>query len=323
MPRIQFTKDIAGVLEFYAPEGVPDSAATLTIYTSASGELEGESWPATVTLSTATTTTTATANIHTDSLTVADESNFVVDERAMINFEGQRLEVVVRAKSSLTLELDQELSSTIVSGATVASHRLTYALTAAQNATLRRRLRAVWSYEVDSVPRTHQQYFSVVREPFNIALTEEDIESHDFAFGEYADRRGAWKKLIHGSHNDVERMLRALQLSPDLVRDRDSLKDALIFSLLSKFYGSTPGQMERSEKWKSDCQQAVRDMSEARTWYDVDDDHDAGADGVSTSEGHGGAIVGADGISRTYYDDCRFSYSHSELGPPVKYMPVG
>ena len=323
MPRIQYTKDVASTLEFYAPEGVPDSSATLTIYegTSAVG---GETWPYTVSLSSATTTLTAGADRHADELTVADESNFVADQRYFIEYLGQRLEVVVRKIDTNKLYLDQPLSDAIPSGATIASHRLTYSLSASQNANLRRRYRAVWSYAVDGVNRTHQQYYSVVREPFNIDLTEEDIEEHDFSFGEYTDNRGAWKKLTEGAHKDVERKLRALQLSPDLIRDRDGLKDALIFCVLSKFYGSIPGQVERAEMYATKAQDAIKDVSDARTWYDVDDDHNAGSDGVSTSEGEGGQVIDSDGNVRTYLDDGCITYSSaSELGTPAKYMKVG
>lgn len=316
MPRLQYTKGVAGTLEFYAPEGIPDSSASLTIYTSGTSELTG-SWPATVTLTSATTTLSSAASRYAESVAVVDGSSFVVGQRYTINDNGQLLEVRISRIDSNTLYLDQPLSFDVASGATIASHRYTYSLTTTHTANLRRRLRAVWSYDVDSIAHAHHQYFSIVNEPFTISLSEEEIEAHDLAFGEYADPNGAWKKLIGGAHDEIERMLRSRQLSPDLIRDRDGLKDALIFCFLSKFYGSAPGQRERADMWLERCVNTVAQVIESRAWYDVDDDHDGGNEDSDMIYDINGTALG------TLDDDGRLDTSGSELGAPVSYARVG
>lgn len=317
MPRLQYTKGVAGSLVLYAPEGIPDADATLTIYTSGNSTLAGSSWPVTVSLSTATTTLSALAAQYAESLALTDATNFAAGERYYINDGGQLLEVKASRKSSNTLYLDQPLSFGVASGATIASHKLAFALSTTHTATLRRRLRAVWSYEVDGVAYSHQQYFSVVNEPFELAITEEDIEGHDLAFGEYTDDRGAWRKLIDGAHDEVERMLRARQLSPDLIRDRDGLRDALIFCLLGKWYMGAPGQRERAEMWQTKAERAIAQVIEARGWYDVDDDHQGGSETGQMIYDAAGAelgVVGADGV---------LTNQANELGLPVSYARVG
>lgn len=317
MPRLQFTKDVASTLAFYAPEGIPDGAATVTIYTGGDGELEGDTWPATVALGSASTTTTAAATQQSETLPVGDASAFSAGGRYWINDSGQRVEVEVRKKSGSTLYLTQPLPFTVSSGATIASGRYAYSLSATQTATLRRRLRAVWSYEVDSEAVSHTQYFSVVREPFDISLTEDDIEAHDHNFGEYAGSRGQWRRLIEGAHHDVERALRRKQLTPDLVKDRDGLKDALIFYLLSKFYRSLPGQLERAEAWRISGDRAIEDVFDARTWYDADDDNTVSDGGVSVAyDSDGNPIYISDDVSGELS-------GASELGTPAAYMKVG
>jgi hypothetical protein len=279
---IQFLYNIASTLEFYAPEGIPDGNASLTVYTSGSGELDG-TWPQTVTLDGATTTTTAAGELGDTSIPVASIANFKTGRKYWVkNITGELHQIRLRGLAGSNLYLDQPLSFTFEGGSTVASARYAFDLTAAQNGTLRRRLRAVWSYDVDSVTVYLQQYYSVVREPFQLDITEEDIERHDPAFGEYADSLNNWTKLVHGAHDDIERKLRARQLCPDLLRDRDGLRDALIFQLLGKYYLSIPGQDMRSRAWLKMADLAIDDVLKARSWYDADDDHVVSASGRKT-----------------------------------------
>ena len=65
------------------------------------------------------------------------------------------------------------------------------------------------------------------------------------------------------------------------------------------------------------AQQAIKDVSDARTWYDRDDDHSPGSDGVSTDEGVGGSTVTlANGDTVDYLSCGRTAYGGSELGTP-------
>lgn len=313
MPRIQFQQSAAGTLEFYAPEGIPDGAASLTIYTGGDSTLSGETWPLSVSLTSASTTVNGAASQYAQSLTLDDASAFVArTQRYLIDDGGALQEITVSRKSGDTIYLDHELREGVADGATVASHRYSYTLSSAQTTTKRRRLRAVWSYDVDSVTYTHTQYFSIVGEPFSIDVTEEDIARHDLDFEQYADGDGAWRKLVGGAHDDVERCLRAKSLAPDLLRDRDALRDAVIFGVLSKIYQRQP---DRSELWRGRMERALTDAVEARAWYDEDDDHQGGDEDSSIIYDTDGNILG------TLNGDTL--ETATELGVPANYMRVG
>jgi len=313
MPRTQLIHNQAGTLEFYVPQGVP-SAATLTLYTEGDATFSGETWPLDVAPSASTTTDAQLAENSGYALSVASVVGFVRTQRYMVVLPtGEPKEIRLRGidTSSSDLVLDELLDFAIPSGSTVASHRLTYTLNASQTATKRRRCRAVWSYTVDGVAHVHQEFFDIVREPFVIPITEEDIEKHDASFGENAGDAQRWKKLIPGAHDEIERKLRAMQIDPDEIRDRDAIKDALIFSILAK---ASMKQPLVSKGWKDMRDEALKDFQEARSWIDSDDD--GRVDGVDTDNDH------SDGI---FYDNDRDPWSQggSELGTPVKYMRVG
>jgi hypothetical protein len=314
---IQFVYNVAGTLEFYCPEGVPSGTASLRVYKTGDSAISG-TWPQTVAASTANTTTSASASEGGMSLTLTSATGFSAGERYWVQTTtGQRFEIkaVGIAVSTKILYLDQPLRVAVPSGSAIASAKYTYTLTSAQNGELWRRYRAVWSYTVSGVARTATQYYSVVREPFNILISEEDLEKHDPVIGEYLDRYNAWSKLIPGAHEDIERMLAARQLYPDLIRDRDGLKHALIFRILGKFHISISGQESRGERWLKMSEQAIEDVLKSRAWYDADDDHTVSEAGRTT-------VVLPDGTVTYYYDDDA-GCAGDELIPPAGYARVG
>lgn len=321
MPRTQIRYEQGGTIEVYPPEGRPDSAASLTIYVSGSSELSG-TWPATVSLDSASTTTDAAASQHTTQLSVVDASSFVARRRRywLETTDGRTAEVVLDRvdTSSNDLYLDQPLRFGVASGSTISGHRLAYTLSSSQAGTLRRRLRAEWSYDVDGETYYLTTYLDVVREPWDLSrISESDIEIHDSSWGEYADSQGRWRDLVVGAADDVERMLRAEQVYPDLVRDREGLEAAVIYRVLAKRYAQTPSLLERAEHYAKAAEQAVADVLEARTWYDVDEDH-VGGDGRAIR----GYTVDGDPIYEDG-DEIGGDELEDELGMPAAYMRVG
>lgn len=318
MPRIQFTVDLASTLEFYPPEGRPDASATLNIYTSGDSPLTG-TFPATVALDSVNTTTTAAAAQRATELSLTSGTGIVAGRRYSIKLaSGQRIEVVARGVDGTTMYLDQPLSVAVGSGDTVQGHRLAYSLSAEQNGDQRRRVRASWSYDVDGDTYAWQQYYSVVREPFLIPVTESDIELHDHTFGAYVDRFGSWKRLIPGAHDIVAEMIEAEEMYPDLIKDRDGLKTAIIYCILAMFYRTSPGQSDKADAMMTQCERAVSRVLSARTWYDRDDDQVIDGDPV--------IVTLADGSQVTVISDdsgYREIGRDDELGLPASYLRVG
>jgi hypothetical protein len=321
MPRTQFTLDVAGTLEFYPPEGRPDSSATLNIYTGGDSLLTG-TFPATVALDSVSTTINASASKGATAVSLASGTGVVVGRRYIIKTaKGQRVEVVARGIDGTTLSLDQRLSVAVESGDAFDGHRLAYSLSAAQNGELRRRLRAVWSYDVDGEAQDWQTYYSVVREPFRIPLSESDIETRSHNFGEYTDRFASWRRLIPGAHDEIAEMLIVEQHDPDLIRDRDGLKTAIIYCLLSLFFESIPGEFVRADRMMTRCEKAVSRVIKGKTWYD--EDHDQVVDGepqtVTLADGSQVVVMSSDGDD----GDLREIGGRDELGLQASYMRVG
>lgn len=313
MARTQITHNQPFTLEYYCPEGAP-SSATLTLYTSGDATFSGETWPLSLTLGASTLTNQELARKGGVNLSVVSTAEFAARERYMLDLpNGVRREIRLEGvdTSAGDLVLDGQPSFVIPVGSAIASHRLAYTLSTSQTATKRRYCRAVWAYTVDGRTYVKQTFFDIVRQPFVIDVTEEDIEAHDKDFGDSVGQNQRWKKLLVGAHNDIQRMLFGLQIDPDEIRDREAIKDALIFCLLSKM--AMPN-VALADAWKERCQVALKDFQAARSWIDTDDD--GRVDGVDTDNDH------SDGI---FSDNNRDPWSQggSELGTPVKYMRVG
>ena len=326
MPRIQFHEDVAAALEWYVPEehGQPSGAAALTIYTSGSSELTG-SWPASVSLDAAAGTAQSAASAGAQSLTVdtGEAATFTVGRTYLATSTlGQIVQLKIKGvdTSAETLYLEQPLAFALAAGSTLAGHRYAYSLTTTHTATRRRRVRARWTYTAASVTRTADQYFDIVREPFDLHIRESDLEEHDPYWGEYAGGSGRWRSLLSGALGDLERALSAHQLYPDLLRDREMARDALCFAVLSKWHKAA-GRVDLAASWREDFDRAVADLVKAKVWYDADDDHVVDVDGIATEETATGTtaappMVWIGGVATAVGGE-------DELGVPASYARVG
>lgn len=323
MPRIQFAQNTAATLELFVPtsHGQPSGNATLTIYTSGESELTG-TFPASVALDAASGVVQANASEAAQTLTLdtGEAASFSPRRSYMASSTLGEL-LLVRPKgvdtSGDVLHLEQPLAHALNASSTVQGHRYAYTLSLSQTATRRRHLRATWNYTAGGIAHTEHQYFDVVRWPFRLTVTEEDLEKHDPYFGEYAGSSKRWEKLIDGAHDDLERALRARQIYPDLLKDRESAKDALCYRILWKFYAAD--HPERADGFGKAYKGALSEIEQARDFYDANDDN-------VVSGSQGAALYDSEGNLLGYENDSVGEVgggSPSELGLPSHYLRVG
>jgi len=315
--QLEFKKD--NVIPFYPPEGRPDGAADLFVYTQGTSPLDGTLDPLSVALDLVNEALTLAAVKGADNITVADTSNVKVGRRYILkNQEGDTQEVFVRAKTASLVRFDQPIRFACdVTTSVLEGHRLAATILGALLNTRRRFGRLRWEYEIDGVAVHHDELFDVVLLPFNLVLTEEDVERHYTAFGESIGSRRSWRKLREGVFDDIWRALRGMQVHPDLVRDREMLTDAAAFRLLVKHFQSNP---EQREFWLALYKDAMAEFYASHAWYDTGDDMQAdflgvhfqqiGDEEVQTIVTPGLAVGGAD-------------FRPETLGIPVDYMKVG
>lgn len=316
--RLQFAKDAAGTLEFYPKQGRADAAADVYVYTSGTNELDGTNLAGSGngSLDAASEALTASASVGDETVTVADISAYVVGRRySLKSHEGRRQEVTLLGKTGTTLRLDQPVQFACTDSTSyLQGHRLTVSLTTAHTATVRRRLRVLWVYDVDSVTYRETRWIDIVRVPFQLSVTEDDLETLDPDFGEWAGDRAGWRKLEAGATAAVWSTLAAMQVYPDLVRDTTLLELAYAFKMLELFYFR---EEALSGRWREKYEETISQFRESRAWYDTD--ADLVADGAGDE-----ADIDTDIYNSSAFDeDSETLDSGDEFGLPASYLKVG
>jgi hypothetical protein len=315
MRRPQYETDQAFALEYYPEEGRPDASASLTVYTSGTAPWSATLNPATVTLDAVDQALTVAASKGDEMLTVADSSGVVVGRRYIVKAaSGQRQEVRAIGAISGVVTIDAPLRFDCpVTTSSLRGHRLAYTISAAINNSIRRNLRAVWEYDVDSVTYRAQVFFDSVLQPFVLPIREQDIERKHPSFGEEIGSRDAWQKLREGANDDLCSVCNNLGTHPDLVRTREQLHSIAIYWILTQHHARSAVLRDH---WRNLYKREIRRFEEARQWYDSD--HDM----VNSLPGTYTVRIGDDEVvrERTVYDDGRAPEGE---GIPVRYARVG
>jgi hypothetical protein len=314
MSVLQIRKGSADVLVFYPPEDTAPATASLTITDVNGSALSGFAWPRTVDRDSASATVSVAASQGARAISVSSNTGFVIDETYLLTeaTTGQKYRVRVAGVPSGKVVLDQPIPIALTTAATLTGLAYRFTTNATMTADVRRRCRAQWSYTAGTA-RYHQQRLDIVREPWTLALTESDVEAYDHTFGETAGSSGRWRTLIQGVSDDLMRWLEQRRLYADLLKDRDFIKRAACLLLLSRFYGTRPGDdnAKIATKWRKEYETALVELSSASLWYDADDDDSL--DGAS-----------GDGVTHLGDDDEDDETSESgELGLPGNYAAVG
>lgn len=294
---------------WYPPEDTAPATASLTLTDVNGSELSGFSWPQTVSRDSASATVSAAVGERARAVPVSSTTGFTAGETYLLTIaDGRRFRVRVSGVGSGTLYLDQPLTVALTTAATITGLAYRFATNTTLTASIRRRVKAAWSYTA-GVARYHQQRLDIVREPWLLALTETDIERYDHTFGETSGNSGRWMTLIDGVAVDLMRWLEKRKLYADLLKDRDYIQRAGALGVLARFYSARPGADNQAlaNKWAKAYEAALVELADAALWYDADDSDtlpDSGQVGSLTAE------ADEDG-------------ELSELGLPAHYALVG
>lgn len=322
--RIQYTMDAAGTLELYPREGQADADGDVYVYTQGTSLLDSTllNGSSNAIVDTVSTAISANASAGDDTVTVTSATGLVVGRRyTIVNHEGRKQEITLLGLSSTTARLDQPLDfACTATTSTFTGHRLACALTTTHTSAVRRRMRVLWVYDVDSVTYRTTQWIDVVRIPFDLDVTEEDLEELDPGFGEWTGSRDGWKKARKGGLAAIWSYLAAQGIYPDLVRDLTLLRLAAAQKTLELFYFRMPAL---SERWGEAYRETMAAFQTSRAWYDSD--HDMVLDGLVSAEDGEGEDLG-DISERVYSPDEPAGETMggtSELGLPTSYLRVG
>lgn len=272
MARVQYTEDEAQTAELYPParllvRGVP-TAATYSLHRTRTSKIVDA---ASITIDTA-STTIASATEGDKNLTVADSSNFKAGRRYWVSDAGgvDGYEVVCDAvPDATTVRLRDPLRIDITSG-TIKGHGLRYSLTTTHTDTEYRWLREVWSMTIDSETHKISRLVDIVAEPFEIYVTETEIEQADISFGGSAGSSTAWQAHVSAATDAIWQDLEGNGIWPDLVRSRDLLTRPLVYRTLFHRHGRDPDLREHYLELYKEAMGAFYGSKNA--WYDSDDD---------------------------------------------------
>jgi hypothetical protein len=319
MTTKQYEKDQIATLEFFPPEvfPIPDADGTVSIFISADSPIDASLEDATAVLDTADSALTVLASEGDRSVTIASSTLFKVGQRyILVNELSQTQEVEILGKSATTLLFDQPIKfNCAVTTSSVKGYRLTVQISAAIAGTKRHYLEARWKYNIDSVEHRHSTYFDIVRRPFEINVTEHDIEKQYAGFGEYTGARKGWKKHEAGAIDDIWSFLAGKQIRPELVYDKDILLQVVALKILVK---AVP---DRQEEWLRRINLKLGEFMNARVWVDTNDD--GSAEGSNTGQGQTRSFD--DSTSQwfvTNTDGTRSPVVDETLGMPALVMKV-
>ena len=318
--RTQLSLDVDGTLEFY-PDARPDAAASLHVYNEALTPLDATLDPVAVPLDVVDEALTVEAFAGDPTITVASTVGLVIGRRyRLVNEEGRDREVRVIGFSAASglIRFDQPLPfDCAVTTSRLRGHRLAYTIDAALLSIRRRRMRAHWVFEIGGVAFQKDVHFDVVLSPFNLVINEETVELADTSFGEAIGAKESWKKNRKQAINHVWRSLAKFQVKPDLVRDRDALRDACVFALLAYFHFKDEALRKA---WFEAYNWAMSDFKASHAWYDSDDDQ-AVAFGHSTTILYGDEAV--TGHAHNSLHGLSHGHAREDMGLPASYIPVG
>lgn len=314
MSVYQITLNSTEDLIFYPPEDYAPSTASLTIKDATNADLSG-TWPATVARDAVTTTLTVAASQGARALTLDTISNIIPDTTYLLGIpDGRKFRVRVIGVNAATKQvfLDQPLTAPAATSSTFTGLAYRYTMTTGATAAVSRRCAAIWTYTVHGKTVTEKQRFDIVRDPWELRLTESDIEEYDHLFGETSGSSNRWQSLIGGVSADIMRKLEARKIYADLIKDRDLLKKSACMLLLARFYGSRPGDDSQkiADKWMKAFENSYTTLLDADLWYDRNDN---------------GSLDGGSGTTGTTVPviDPEDEAPRTELGIPGYYTLVG
>ena len=272
MRRPQYEYGQAATLRWYPLESELSGSTAITSATY--GLFSGQS-SALIAAGTAATVDAASQTVSSVSrgdrtLTVSSTSAFAVDGRYWLcSDSGRGYYVDVADLTATTLTLRDPVRFAISSGK-VSGALITGALSSTVAENLERNLRLEWSYVIGGVTFRKKQIVDIVRWPFDVDITEDDVERVSTQFGELVGQYGSWRALREGAIDSIWSDLRAANREPDKIADRSVLKLAAAYKVLQlRSIGDLETFTQLGDLYNHELANAINDRNQ---WYDTDGD---------------------------------------------------
>lgn len=238
--RVDIVYNVTGqTLEFYPPEGVPDSAATYSVWEGTESNDNTAEFSGTASADSVSTTVDADSGFSQSNrrrVNLTATTNIVVGrDYWLTNAESQKELVRVAAISSgAYVDAEFDLAYDYASGATFEGHRqtLTVDSTFVQDesnlSSPDEPYRVLWSYSVNSVPYRAWTYFDLVRQDRQHGVTIHELRElwPDLPWEQFSGDRGLnWDRQIDAAFERVAFDLRAHGIHLSQVRDADMLDE--------------------------------------------------------------------------------------------------
>lgn len=213
------------------------------------------------------------------SVRVVSATGINAGDRLWLGTVGESdLEMVrVRAVTNAIVDLSRPLVRGYASGQDVRGATLTLSLATSDTATLDRNYRADWTYEVGGAAKKVTLLWDVVKRPFQLAITPEQLQHRLPSYvREALCSPFELEVAIAEAEADVKRELCKRRLDPHRVRDPDQL-DQLGVLYVERLYwrGRTQSLDARESLRVVDTDIGVEwdsVMSAKLSWYDEDED---------------------------------------------------
>jgi len=248
--RVQLEQGYGGIIEFYPPEGVPDASPAPTVEIV---DLVAETAATPDSVS-----QTATAAEGSREITVTSTTGMVagrrywLGENAPLGYEDS----AVLINSATVFTLENPLKVGMTSGK-VRGHGLRYTVSAADAEDEALRLRAVWRYSIGGIAKRGRMSLDIVEDPFDLVVTEEEIEARAPGWSGQSGARGSWRRYLDAARDDIVLMLEAQKVLAHEVEHRDLLRPAFIYRIL---YHRHRRDEELSAEYSQLASQAMRDF---------------------------------------------------------------
>jgi len=273
--RLQVRKNSSDYLDFYPSDNtLPSSTATLTITDADGNNIEGLTYPLTVNRDTVNSTVSTQAVEGDKTLLVDVITGVIRGETYLLTLpNGVTKQVRVNGVSANQILIDEPLSFVVPVGSVIQGIKYSQALNTTVTANVKRRVRAKWTYTVNSRAKTVSQEFDIVITPFQIDISERDIENLDHNFGEVTSGSDKWRSLIPGCVRDLGRWLESRKIYLDLIKDTGLFKDCVSACILARFYGAQAGKESQilASSWFKLYESYRVQVADSPLWYDQND----------------------------------------------------
>lgn len=267
----QFMLGYSAVLQFYPPEGLPDGAVSLSLFDDSGTAWGDTANPISLTPDATTETITAAVVRGNDTLTIASPTGFVKGRYYIVILaDGYWFECRVLAVGTTSLTLDEGVPVEVPANSTIRGYRCAHTLTANELDTVKRNIKALYTYQIDGQNVQHIERFDCVRDPFKVAISLAHMRREAADFGDFGGAANRWRTYIDGAHGEVDENLRARGVYPDQLQNREALRTAIVCGVLVRLHRAVQNPL--AESYRAAMNDAIVNAIAGGPGVDTDDD---------------------------------------------------